>query len=76
MAGLLEQLLDAKRLLRLEFVTAQGFGARIFADYIDPEAFRHAINLAWADCSTDIILHHAEFGAEERLSVFQDTDSA
>ncbi len=75
MANLIEQALDAKRMLRPEFVTAHGFGARIFADYIGPEEFRRAVDLAWADGPTDIILHHAEFGAEEQLSVFHDADT-
>lgn len=75
MVRLLEQALDAKRRLR-PVVIAQGFGARIFADYIGPEEFGRAVNLVWADGPTDIILHHAEFGAKEQLSVFRDADTA
>ncbi|AUH65273.1 hypothetical protein [Paracoccus zhejiangensis] len=76
MVKLLEQALDAKRMLRPEFVTAQGFGARIFADYIGREEFQRAVDLAWATGPTDITIYHAEFGAEEQISVLKNADTA
>lgn len=74
-ATLFDAALDERRMLRPTYLHAHAFGARIFPDVLDKDAFT-ALAKTTGEANGEVLVHHAEFGKQQQTNPAHGVDRA